>query len=62
MRSKKENAPYIRHYSGTYAYHRRQKARRYLRRIVRIGTAVLVFLLGYFLMELLLQISLLPPA
>lgn len=62
MRKKPQNVPFIRHYSGTYAYHRRQRFRRYAQRIVRIGVYVLVFLLGYFLTELLLQISLLPPA
>ena len=62
MHNKPQTVPFIRHYSGTYAYHRRQRARRHVRRIVRIGAYVLVFLLGYFLTELLLQISLLPPA
>lgn len=62
MRGKKENAPFIRHYSGTYAYHRRLRRRMWLRRIVRIGAYVIVFLLGYFIMEMLLQVSLLPPA
>ena len=62
MRKPQKNVPFIRHYSGTYAYHRLQRVRRHVRRIVRIGVYVLVFLLGYFLMELLLQISLLPPA
>ena len=62
MRKKPQNVPFIRHYSGTYAYYRQQRIRRHVRRIVRIGAYVLVFLLGYFLTELLLQISLLPPA
>ena len=62
MRKKKETVPFIRHFGGTYAYYRRVRTRRWLRRIIRIGTLVLIFLLGYFLMELLLQISLLPPA
>ena len=62
MHNKPQNVPFIRHYSGTYAYHRRQRMRRHVRRIVRIGAYVLVFLLGYFLTELLLQITMLPPA
>ena len=61
MQKKQENVPFIRHYSGTYVYHRRMRRRRWLRRILWIGAFVLVFVLGYFLTELLLQLSLLPP-
>ena len=62
MAKKKESVPFIRHYSGTYAYHARVRRRRILRRTVRVLVFVLLFVLGYFLMETLLQISMLAPA
>lgn len=62
MRPKQKSVPFIRRYSGTYAYYRRMHRRVWLRRILRVLAYGSVFLLGYFIMELLLQISLLPPA
>lgn len=62
MRKKKETVPFIRYYSGTYAYHRRIHRRVRLHRILRAAAYILVFILGYFLMELMLQIAMLPPA
>ncbi len=62
MRNKKETVPFIRHYSGTYAYYIKVRRRRALRIISRILAYVLVFVLGYFLMTVLLQVSMLPPA
>ena len=59
---KKKSVPFIRHYSGTYAYHARVRRRQILRRIVRVLSAALVFLLGYFIMRTLLLVSMLPPA
>ena len=62
MRKKKETVPFIRNYSGTYAYHRRMLRRVWLRRALRILAYTAIFWMGYFMMRLLLQISLLPPA
>lgn len=62
MRKKKETVPFIRHYSGTYAYHKRMRRRILFRRTLRVLAYAAIFLAGYFFMELLLQISLLPPA
>ncbi|MBQ7541218.1 MAG: hypothetical protein IJT44_02890 [Clostridia bacterium] len=61
MAKKKKTVPFIRHYSGTYAYHARVRRRKILMRVTRAAAFVLVFLLGYFLMRMLLQISMLPP-
>ena len=61
MAKKKETVPFIRHYSGTYAYHARVRRRKILRRVTRALVYVLLFVLGYFLMQTLLQISMLPP-
>ena len=61
MAKKKKEVPFIRHYSGTYAYHARVRRRRIILRVTRVLAYVLVFLLGYFLMRMLLQISMLPP-
>ena len=59
---KKQTVPFIRHYSGTYAYHARVRRRRILRRIAYVLAIVLIFLLGYFIMRTLLLVSMLPPA
>ena len=61
-KKKKQTVPFIRHYSGTYAYHARVRRRRILRRIVNVLAIALIFLLGYFLMRTLLLVSMLPPA
>ena len=62
MRNKKETVPFIHHYSGTYAYYIRVRRRKALRVLCRVLAYFLVFVLGYFLMEMLLQASMLPPA
>ena len=61
-KKKKESVPFIRHYSGTYAYHARVRRRAILRRVTRVLAFVLLFVLGYFLMQTLLLLSNLPPA
>lgn len=61
MANKKQTVPFIRHYSGTYAYYVRVRRRRILRRIARVLAVVLLFVLGYFLMRTLLLVSMLPP-
>lgn len=61
MAKKKETVPFIRHYSGTYAYHARVRRRAILRRITRVLAVLLLFVLGYFLMRTLLLVSTLPP-
>ncbi len=61
MGKKKETVPFIRHYSGTYAYYTRMRRRKWLRRVAQIAAILLLFVLGYFMMETLLQVSLLPP-
>ena len=58
---KKITVPFIRHYSGTYAYHARVRRRAILRRVSRAAAIVLLFVLGYFLMRTLLLVSTLPP-
>lgn len=62
MGKKQEKVPFIRHYSGTYAYYVKVRRRRWLRRISRILLIAALLALGYFLMATLLQVSLLPPA
>lgn len=62
MAKKKETVPFIRHYSGTYAYHARVRRRTILRRVLRVLAIVLLFVLGYFLMRTMLLVSMLPPA
>ena len=62
MRNNKETVPFIRHYSGTYAYYIRVRRRKALRVISRVLVYLAVFVLGYFLMQTLLQVSMLPPA
>ena len=59
---KKVTVPFIRHYSGTYAYHARARRRAILRRVTQALVFVLLFVLGYFLMQTLLLVSNLPPA
>ena len=59
---KKQTVPFIRHYSGTYAYHARVRRRRIVRRVAYVLAIVLIFLLGYFVMRTLLLVSMLPPA
>lgn len=61
MREKKQSVPYIRHYSGTYAYYARVRRNKILKNVARVLFVLFIFLLGYFLMEMLLQISALPP-
>ena len=61
-KAKKETVPFIRHYSGTYAYHARVRRRAILRRVTRVLVFLLLFVLGYYLMQTLLLVSTLPPA
>jgi hypothetical protein len=61
-KKQKQTVPFIRHYSGTYAYHARVRRRAILRRVVRVLAYALLFVLGYYLMQTLLLISSLPPA
>ena len=61
MRKKKETVPFIRHYSGTYAYYIRVRRRKILRHVYRTLLIVFLLVLGYFLMKTLLNISMLPP-
>ncbi len=61
-KQKKITAPFIRHYSGTYAYHARVRRRAILRRVTRVLAFLLLFVLGYYLMQTLLLVSTLPPA
>ena len=58
----RETVPFIRHYSGTYAYHARVRRRTILRRVTRVLAYLLLFVLGYYLMQTLLFVSMLPPA
>ncbi len=61
-KKKPETVPFIRHYSGTYAYHARVRRRKILRRVTRVLAYLALFVLGYFIMQTLLQVSMLPPA
>ena len=61
-KQKKVTVPFIRHYSGTYAYHARVRRRTILRRVTRVLVYIILFVLGYFIMQTLLLISTLPPA
>ncbi len=61
-KQKKITVPFIRHYSGTYAYHARVRRRAILRRVTRVLAYALLFVLGYYLMQTLLLVSNLPPA
>ena len=61
-KQKKITVPFIRHYSGTYAYHARVRRRAILRRVTRLLAYALLFVLGYYLMQTLLLVSNLPPA
>ncbi len=60
-KNKKQTVPFIRHYSGTYAYHARVRRRMILRRVTRVLAFLALFVLGYFIMRTLLQVSMLPP-
>ncbi len=62
MAKKKETVPFIRHYSGTYAYQARARRRRIVRRVTRVLVFLLLFVLGYYIMQTLLLVSMLPPA
>lgn len=62
MPQKKQKVPFIRHYSGTYAYYVKVRRRKWLMRIVRILLVGTLLALGYFLTKTLLLVSLLPPA
>lgn len=62
QKKKPESVPFIRHYSGTYAYHARVRRRAILRQVARVLAIVLLFVLGYFIMQTLLLVSTLPPA
>lgn len=61
MFEKKQKVPFIRHYSGTYAYHARVRRNKIIKNVARVLFVILVFLLGYFLMRTLLGVSSLPP-
>lgn len=61
-KQKKVTVPFIRHYSGTYAYHARVRRRAILRRVTRVLAYAILFVLGYYLMQTLLLVSNLPPA
>lgn len=61
-KKKQETVPFIRHYSGTYAYQARARRRAILRRVTRVLVYIILFVLGYFIMQTLLLISTLPPA
>jgi hypothetical protein len=61
-KQKKVTVPFIRHYSGTYAYHARVRRRTILRRVTRVLAYAILFVLGYYLMQTLLLVSNLPPA
>lgn len=60
-KKKQETVPFIRHYSGTYAYHARVRRRAILRRVTRVLVTALLFVLGYYIMQTLLLVSTLPP-
>ena len=61
-KQKKVTVPFIRHYSGTYAYHARVRRRAILRRVTHVLAYAILFVLGYYLMQTLLLVSNLPPA
>ena len=61
-KQKKVTVPFIRHYSGAYAYHARVRRRTILRRVTRTLAYAALFVLGYYLMQTLLLVSNLPPA
>lgn len=61
-KQKQKTVSFIRHYSGTYAYHARVRRRAILRRVTRVLAYALLFVLGYYLMQTLLLVSNLPPA
>lgn len=62
MPKKLQKVPFIRHYSGTYAYYVKVRRRKWMMRIVRVLLIAALLCVGYFLTKTLLLVSLLPPA
>lgn len=61
-KAKEKKVPFIRHYSGTYAYYVKVRRRKILRHTMQVIIILALLVLGYFLTSTLLQVSLLPPA
>ena len=61
-KQKQQKVPFIRHYSGTYAYYVKVRRNKILRRVLQVVVILALLTLGYFMTAMLLQISMLPPA
>ncbi|MBQ3150259.1 MAG: hypothetical protein IJB86_03330 [Clostridia bacterium] len=60
-KNKTPPVPFIRNYSRNYSYYNKIRRQKILRRILVVVGTIAVFLLGYFLMAMLLDISHMPP-
>lgn len=61
LKKKQEKVPFIRNYNRSYTYYTRIRRLKIIKRILLVAGITAVFLAGYFLMEMLLNISHMPP-
>lgn len=60
-KDKQPKVPFIKNYKRNYTYYSKIRRRKILLRIAVVVGVTAVFLLGYFLMTMLLDISHMPP-